>query len=89
MLNVLDRACISMMFCLNRARKSVREMWEEEKGSTSTIVIEIVMVGMILVLGFVFRKAIAGLFTNLWNSLIKFDESASDPTIAPITNPFG
>lgn len=89
MFSVLDRAYISARLRLIMFKESLQEMWEEERGSTSTVVIEIVMIGMILVLGFIFRKQIGNLFTSLWNSLVKFDDSADTPSIESMTNPFG
>ena len=93
MLNAMDRfyfaASLKMHQLKNAAGNMWQEMKEDEKGGMSTVVIEIVMVGMILVLGFVFRKQIGDLLTSLWNSLVKFDSSTTDPSISSVSNPFG
>lgn len=93
MVNAADRIYWNIMarlaFAGETARRKARELWEEEKGGTSTIVVEIVMVGMILVLGFVFRKQIGELFTSLWNSLVKFKETSDTPSVESMSNPFG
>lgn len=88
MSNVIDRIYLAMCLRAYKAKEVLKEMWEEEKGGTSTVVIEIVMVGMILVLGFIFRKQIGSLFTNLWNSLVTFSDKPSDPAIGSMSNPF-
>lgn len=69
-------------------KAKLREWREEEKGSTSAIVVEIVMVGMILVLAFIFRKQIGELFANLWNSLVKFDDNPGTVTPPSMSSPF-
>lgn len=93
MLNALDRCYISTALRIHRGKEKAKEAvhkWRtEELGGTSTVVIEIVMVGMILVLGYIFRGAIADLFASLWNSLIKFNDSAEEPSISAVSNPFG
>ncbi len=92
MLNAVDRMYLGMCCRLGYMKKRLacawQEMKEDEKGSTATVVIEIVMIGMVLVLGFVFRKQIGNLFTQLWNSLVKFDENPGDVTIESMSNPF-
>lgn len=92
MLHVADRMYLNAMLRLavmrQKAGEKVRELWEDQKGSASTIVVEIVMIGMVLVLGFVFRKQIAALFTSLWSSLVKFDDSAETPSVPAMSNPF-
>lgn len=92
MLNAVDRMYLTACCRLSRMRDRAREAWQElkedEKGSTSTVVIEIVMIGMVLVLGFVFRKQIGNLFSSLWNSLVKFDDKSGTPTIESMSNPF-
>jgi len=94
MLNVVDRMYLAALLRLTMAREAIREkvheFWEEEKGSTATIVVEIVMVGMILVLAFIFRNAIGDLFASLWKSLVHFDANEDKPTpsVGEITNPF-
>ena len=93
MLDVLDLMYLNAMsrFALakKRIRENARRLWEDEKGSTSAIVIDIVLIGMVLVLAFVFRKQIGGLFADLWNSLVKFKENSDPPTIESMSNPFG
>lgn len=92
MLNAVDMMYLNIMSRMKLAKETVknrvREFWEEEQGSTSTIVVEIVMVGMILVLAFVFRKQIGSLFSSLWNSLVNFGESSGEPSIESMSNPF-
>lgn len=79
-----------LMLAESRVKESVKKFWEEEKGSTSTIVVEIVMVGMILVLAYIFREQIGNLFTELWNKLVHFNDNsnATDPSIGSMENPF-
>lgn len=78
MLNVVDRMYLDMCCRLGYMKKRLvgawQEMKEDEKGGTATVVIEIVMIGMVLVLGFMFRKQIGKLFADLWNKLVKFNE---------------
>lgn len=89
MVNALDRAYITASIKVKRVKEALKEAWEEEKGGTSTVVIEIVMVGMILVLGYMFRKQIGGLFTSLWNDLVTKGSSATgEATISSMSNPF-
>jgi len=92
MLHVIDRMYLNAMLRLavlrQRAGEKARELWEDQKGSTSTIVVEIVMVGMILVLAFVFRKQIGGLFANLWKGLVHFDDDAGSVAPGSMENPF-
>lgn len=93
MLNAVDRMYLGAMLRLAVLKQSVREkareLWEDQKGSTSTVVVEIVMVGMVLVLGFIFRKQIGELFAALWNSLVKFDDKSEEVSMpSSVTNPF-
>jgi amino acid permease len=87
MLGTLDKLYFASRLALSYAKNHIRKMWEDERGGTATVVIEIVMVGMILVLGFIFRKAIADLFANLWNSLVVNRETDYTKPEA-IDNPF-
>lgn len=93
MLNTVDRMYLGMCCRLEYMKRRMAGAWQElkedEKGSTATVVIEIVMIGMVLVLGFAFRKQIGSLFASLWNSLVKFDDNPGDPTIGTMENPFG
>ncbi|MDL2301875.1 hypothetical protein LJC58_05925 [Lachnospiraceae bacterium OttesenSCG-928-D06] len=74
MMNVMDEIYFDVSFAAaklkNKIKTAVKEMHEDEKGGTATVVVEIVMVGMILVLGFAFRKQIGALFADLWKSLV-------------------
>lgn len=88
MVNTMDRCYIAARLAMGRWKEKTRALWEEEKGGTATVVVEIVMVGMILVLGFVFREAIGNLFKELWDGLVTFGKKPSDPTISSIDNPF-
>lgn len=92
MLNVVDRMYLGMCCRLGYMKKRLIGAWqdmkEDEKGSTATVVIEIVMIGMVLVLGFVFRKQIGNLFATLWNSLVKFQEKPDEVTMESMSNPF-
>lgn len=83
-LNIRDRLKLTR----EAVGKKARQVWEEEKGSTSTVVIEIVMVGMILVLGYLFREQIGALFSSLWNTLVK-GGGTGKATIESMANPFG
>ncbi len=91
-MNTLDRmywnAVRRIRLAKETVRATVREWWEEERGSTSAIVVEIVLVGMILVLAFIFRKQIGQLFADLWNSLVKFDDNPGTVTPSSMSNPF-
>lgn len=95
MLNAVDRMYLGMCCRLGYMKKRLvgawQEMKEDEKGGTATVVIEIVMIGMVLVLGFVFRKQIGNLFTQLWKNLVVGQNTKqSDATlgITPESNPF-
>ena len=93
MLDVVDGMYLAVMSRLmlakNRVKERAKEFWEEEKGSTSTIVVEIVMVGMILVLAYIFREQIGNLFSQLWNKLVHFDGNGKESIEAgSIENPF-
>lgn len=93
MLNFADRCYLNtrtrLEYMKRRAAASWKEMQEDEVGGTATVVIEIVMIGMVLVLGFIFRKRIGQLFTDMWNSLVVFGEKSAVPTVETVTkNPF-
>ena len=70
MVNVLDRAYLAACLKVQKCKESIKEMWEDEKGGTATVVIEIVMIGMVLVLGYMFRDTLANLFVGLWDNLV-------------------
>lgn len=92
MLNVLDRnylnAKIRGEYAWKRMTNALKQMREDEAGGTATVVIEIVMIGMVLVLGYVFRDAIGGLFESLWKNLVTFSDTPNDVTVETISNPF-
>lgn len=89
-MNFADKMYLAAMCKIASAKQAIKEMWEEEKGSTSTVIIEIVMIGMVLVLAFMFRKAIGGLFSSLWNQLVSPSTSGKPGTVSIDTmeNPF-
>lgn len=92
MLNVVDRmyltTCCRLGYLKKRIAGAWQEMKEDEKGSTATVVIEIVMIGMVLVLGFMFREKIGKLFVQLWNNLVKFGDDPGEVSIENMSNPF-
>lgn len=95
MLNVVDRmylsACCRLSYMKKRAAAAWQEMKEDEKGSTATVVIEIVMIGMVLVLGFMFRKQIGNLFVQLWNNLVINRNTSENDALTGVSaesNPF-
>lgn len=95
MLNVMDRmyltTCCRLSYMKRRIAGAWQEMKEDERGSTATVVIEIVMIGMILVLGFMFRKQIGNLFVSLWENLVvnrNTNESDAMTGVSAEANPF-
>lgn len=92
MLNVLDRnylnAKIRVEYTWKRIKNALKEMREDEAGGPETVVISVVMIGMVLVLGYVFRGAIGNLFKSLWNNLVTFSDNPTDVTVETISNPF-
>lgn len=95
MLNTMDKIYfktkLQAELMKNTAKRKWNELKEDEVGGTATVVIEIVMIGAILVLGYVFREAIGGLFKSLWEGLVKFTGDGDATTLTPpsVENPFG
>lgn len=76
--HLMNKLYLNLVFGLGRAKKKSKEVMNhflnEEKGAAEIIAM-IVIIGVVLVIAFVFRKAIGDLFTSLWNTLVKGDKS--------------
>lgn len=90
MVQRLDKMYIWAAIKQQRVKQQLKEMWEEERGGTSTIVIEIVMVGMVLALGYAFRETLGSFISSLFTQVTsqagatnKYNATGS------FSNPFG
>lgn len=63
---MLDRMYIKAKLSFQRA---MHYLLEEEKGSSEVIAL-VVIIGIVLIIGFIFKDAILDLFQNLWNKLV-------------------
>lgn len=60
-----------------RGEKFLYNLKNEENGGAELIA-TIVIIGIVLVLAFVFRDQISGLVANLWNSLVQGGDSSAN-----------
>lgn len=63
---MLDKMYIKAKLSLQRA---MHHLFEEEKGSSEVIAL-VVIIGIVLILGFIFKDEILKLFQSLWNNLV-------------------
>ncbi len=59
-----------------KGEKFLYNLKNEENGGAELIA-TIVIIGIVLVLAFVFRDQIASLVANLWNSIVKGDDASA------------
>lgn len=60
-----------MMSCLQiKARAGLHKMFKEECGASGTIE-AVIMIGIVVVVAFLFRTAIFDLFSGLWDGLVR------------------
>ena len=64
--SLLTRTCIKAYF---GTKNGVRRFFTEEKGGAE-IIATVVVIGIVLVIAFLFRDALKALFISLWNGLV-------------------
>lgn len=76
---MLDQMYIKAKFSLKRA---LNHLLNEEKGSSEVIAL-VVVIGIVLIIAFLFRDQIIKLFVDLWNNLVSnnSDNNAESITI--------
>lgn len=77
---MLDQMYIKAKFSLKRA---LNHLLNEEKGSSEVIAL-VVVIGIVLIIAFLFRDQIIKLFVDLWNNLVS---NNSDGNAESITMP--
>ena len=79
--NLLNKIYFGIVKGKRKAKAIMHHFAHDEKGAAEIIAM-IVIIGLILVLAFVFRDAIIKLFQNLWNSFVKnADKKEKDPSV--------
>ena len=59
-----------MSYLQIKTRAGLHKMFKEERGASGTIE-AVVIIGIVIVLAFLFRSAIFNLFKSLWDGLVK------------------
>lgn len=59
-----------MSYLQIKTRAGLYKMFKEERGASGTIE-AVVIIGIVIVLAFLFRSAIFNLFKSLWDGLVK------------------
>lgn len=74
-----------------KTRAGLHKMFSEERGASGTIE-AVIMIGIVVVIAFIFRTQILKLFEDLWNNLVvtgvnKKGAETTDVTLSNITVP--
>lgn len=80
-----------MSYLQIKTRAGLHKMFKEERGASGTIE-AVVIIGIVIVLAFLFRSAIFNLFKSLWDALVKTPAetrgtSAGSVSVSSITLP--
>lgn len=81
---MLDKMYIKTKLSLQRA---MHYLFEEEKGSSEVIAL-VVIIGIVLILGFIFKDEILKLFQSLWNKLVA-GKSRNNANSVDLSNEIG